>query len=269
MFERYTEKARRVIFFARYEASNIGGDSLDTPHLLLGLIREDKGLTRRLFGFPAGPAYDQFRAQVEKFAGGPKQGASVDMPLSEAAKRVLRVAEQEADALGHRYVGTEHLLLGLLAEKESFPGKLLAEHGFSLEQERQRLANELPDLRDAASGPEPAQPTRIHGGAWRAAYLNSVVALYRNFAWQRQAWKARDILVDRQTGRVMFYSGEQFDKSQFLLTRGGWNRDHCAICRWELTDGSIGYTNGRDWICTECYQKLLAPPITPLDDLYT
>jgi ATP-dependent Clp protease ATP-binding subunit ClpC len=116
MFERLTERARRALFFARDEASQLGSTSIDTEHLLLGFIREGKGLTRRLFA-DAGIGLDEIRDEVlRRVPAQPKTSTSAEIPFSAAAERVRQHAAQEADRLLHDYVGTEHLLLGLLSE---------------------------------------------------------------------------------------------------------------------------------------------------------
>lgn len=119
MFERLTERARRALFFARDETSQLGSTSIDTEHLLLGLIREGKGLTDRLFA-DAGIGFDEIRDEVlRRVPARSKTSTSAEIPVSAAAVRVLQHAAQEADRLLHDYVGTEHLLLGLLSEQGS------------------------------------------------------------------------------------------------------------------------------------------------------
>src|SRR6187455_2514644 len=116
VFERYTERARRVIFFARYEASQLGSHSIQTEHVLLGLIREGKGLTQRLLN-RGSLKMEDVRRQVEgRCRYGEHVSTTVEMPLSPEVKRVLALAQDEAEQLGHSYTGTEHLLLGLLRE---------------------------------------------------------------------------------------------------------------------------------------------------------
>src|SRR3954467_13335675 len=103
MFERFTEQARRVVFFARYEASQLGSIDIDTEHVLLGLIREGKGLTDRLF-IDAGIAVHEIRDEVlARGAAGAKPSTSAEMPFTPAAMRVLQHAAQEADRLSHDY----------------------------------------------------------------------------------------------------------------------------------------------------------------------
>src|SRR5271157_5115660 len=118
MFERYTEKARRVIFFARYEASQFGSPYIETEHLLLGLLREDKALANRFLRSHA--AVESIRKQIEGHtAPREKVSTSVDLPLSHECKRVLAYGAEEAERLTHKHIGTEHLLLGLLREEKS------------------------------------------------------------------------------------------------------------------------------------------------------
>ena len=98
MFERYTEKARRVIFFARYEASQFGSPYIETEHLLLGLIREDKALANRFLRSHA--AVESIRKQIEAHTTiREKVSTSVDLPLSHECKRVLAYAAEEAEAV--------------------------------------------------------------------------------------------------------------------------------------------------------------------------
>lgn len=139
MFERYTEKARRVIFFARYEASQFGSPYIETEHLLLGLLREDKALTNR---FLRGHGeVEAIRKQIEDHTTvREKVSTSVDLPVCEEAKRVLVYAADEAERLSHKHIGTEHLLLGLLREGGSFAAVILNEHGIRLSAVREELA---------------------------------------------------------------------------------------------------------------------------------
>ena len=112
MFERYTERARRVLFFARYEASQLGSISIETEHLLLGLIREGKGLTSRIFA-RSHLSLENIRKEIEgRTVFREKVSTSVEIPFSAETKRVLQFAAEEADRLLHNYIGTEHLLLG-------------------------------------------------------------------------------------------------------------------------------------------------------------
>ena len=151
MFEKYTEKARRVIFFARYEASQFGSPYIETEHLLLGLLREDKALTNR---FLRGHAQvEAIRKQIEDHTVmGEKVSTSVDLPLSNECKRVLAYAAEEAERLSHQHIGTEHLLLGLLREENSFAAQLLKERGIMLSRIREELAAKAHESSSAGGG---------------------------------------------------------------------------------------------------------------------
>ncbi len=139
MFERYTEKARRVIFFARYEASQFGSPYIETEHLLLGLLREDKALTNRFLRSHA--SVDSIRKQIEGHTTiREKVSTSVDLPLSNECKRVLAYAAEEAERLSHKHIGTEHLLLGLLREEKCFAAEILHERGLKLLAIREELS---------------------------------------------------------------------------------------------------------------------------------
>ncbi len=138
MFERYTEKARRVIFFARYEASQFGSPYIETEHLLLGLLREDKALTNRFLRSHA--SVESIRKQIEQHTTiREKVSTSVDLPLSNECKRVLAYAAEEAERLSHKHIGTEHLLLGLLREEKCFAAEILQERGLRLPAIREEL----------------------------------------------------------------------------------------------------------------------------------
>ena len=104
MFERYTEKARRVIFFARYEASQYGAASIESEHLLLGLLREDWALNKRILR-QKGTAED-IRKEIEgQITIGKRVSTSVEMPLSVESKHILNWAFEEAERLGDKHVG--------------------------------------------------------------------------------------------------------------------------------------------------------------------
>jgi uncharacterized damage-inducible protein DinB len=138
MFERYTEKAGRVIFFARYEAGNFGSPYIETEHLLLGVLREDKAVRNRFLQSHA--SVDSIRKQIEGHTTIRETiSTSVDLPLSNECNRVLAYAAEEAQRLSHEHIGTEHLLLGLLREEKCFAAAILQERGLQLEAIREEL----------------------------------------------------------------------------------------------------------------------------------
>jgi ATP-dependent Clp protease ATP-binding subunit ClpA len=139
MFERYTENARRVIFFARYEASEFGSPTIESEFLLLGLLRQSKDVVCRWLG--EGDWQTVLREEVGKRVYiGKRISTSVDLPLSNEAKRVLGYAAEEAERLGHPMIDTEHLFLGLLREPGSRCAKMLMEFGVDENVVRSTLA---------------------------------------------------------------------------------------------------------------------------------
>jgi ATP-dependent Clp protease ATP-binding subunit ClpC len=151
MFERYTEKARRVIFFARYEASQFGAPAIEPEHLLLGLMREDKTLTARFLA-RAQTSLEAIRNEIEGRAPlREKISTSVELPLAPETKRVLAFAHEESDRLQHRHIGTEHLLLGLLREERSMAAEILYDRGLRLNAVREEVS------RQAGADPRAAQ----------------------------------------------------------------------------------------------------------------
>jgi SAM-dependent methyltransferase len=129
MFERYTEGARRALFFARVEVSRRGGVALEPEHLLLGLLREPRGTVARLFdhtGLTADAVRDALAAGIVSATGVP---ISAEIRFSSAAKGALLAAVREADRLHDPFVGPEHLLVGLAADAQTGAGALLARHG--------------------------------------------------------------------------------------------------------------------------------------------
>ncbi|HEX3436411.1 MAG TPA: Clp protease N-terminal domain-containing protein [Pseudacidobacterium sp.] len=162
MFEQYTERARRVIFFSRYEASEFGSLYIESEFLLLALLRENKYVVIRWLG--EGDWQTILRNEVEKRVyRGPKTSTSVDLPLSNEAKRVLNYAAEEAERLKHKYIGTEHLFLGLLHDRESRTAKLLFDRGVNPDTVRETIARES---QHGSSAQEDAR-TGISGGGSR------------------------------------------------------------------------------------------------------
>jgi uncharacterized protein (TIGR03435 family) len=166
MFERFTERARRALFFARYEASQLGSAGIDTEHLLLGLIREGKGLITRLFA-DGGVAGDDIRAEVlGRVPRGPTISTSVEIPFSGAAKRALQYAAQEADGLSHDYIGTEHLLLGLLREQGSVAADVLTSRGLRLNRVREKIVDFLDNGEQRGHPGPPITPSNTFKWPW-------------------------------------------------------------------------------------------------------
>ncbi len=139
MFERYTEQARRVIFFARYEASHYGSRTIETEHILLGLLREDRGLAKWFPGEKAVAA--EIRSEIEgRITRGERISTSVEVPLSAECKKLLILAADVADRLGHHRVEPEHILIGLLGMEGSLAAQILMERGINAQPIQAELA---------------------------------------------------------------------------------------------------------------------------------
>lgn len=153
MFERYTEKARRTIFFGRYEASQFGSPYIESEHLLLGLLREDKVLANQFLHSHG--SVESIRKQVEGLTvSREKVSTSIDLPLSNECKRIIAYAAEEADKLSHKFIGTGHLFLGVLREQGCLAAKLLTERGVTLEAAREQIGSNPSEQ----LGPTPKSP---------------------------------------------------------------------------------------------------------------
>jgi hypothetical protein len=155
MFELYTEKARRVLFFARYEANQFGTPYIETEHLLLGLLREDNALAYRVLqsAATAGSVREQIERHHAKLQ---KVITAVDLPLSHESKRVLVYGAEESRRMNNKHIGTPHLLLGLLREEKCFAADLLRQRGLKLERVREEVMRSNPDaLETGTSRVEP------------------------------------------------------------------------------------------------------------------
>src|ERR1700730_9612245 len=146
MFERYTEKARRTIFFARYEASQFGCSCIETEHLVLGVLREGKALANQFLASEAVRHSITQRRKTDL-----KVSTSVDLPLSHESKRALAYAAEESERMNHKHIGTVHLLLGLLREEKSFAAQLLREQGLALDLVREQARQSDPPLAQGQS----------------------------------------------------------------------------------------------------------------------
>src|SRR6266498_998156 len=124
MFERFTERARQVVVFAQDEARTLKHDYIGTEHLLLGLLREEEGLAARLLdSFEM--TIEEARAQVARIVGRGETVTTGQIPFTPRAKKALEGALNEAVALGHNYIGTEHILLGIARVREGVAARIL------------------------------------------------------------------------------------------------------------------------------------------------
>src|SRR5438874_1951176 len=153
MFERFTEGARQVVVLATDEARGLRHNYIGTEHLLLGLLREEEGLAARALE-SLKISQDEVRAQVARIVGVGDDVTTGQIPFTPRGKKVLELAMREALSLGHRYIGTEHILLGVARENEGVAARIMLDFGVDAE----RIRNEVVRL---LGGPAvyPERPT--------------------------------------------------------------------------------------------------------------
>jgi len=142
MFERFTDRARRTVVLAQEEARLLQHNYIGTEHLLLGLIHEGEGVAAKALE-SLGIGLDAVRQQVEEIIGRGQQAPSGHIPFTPRAKKVLELALREAIQLGHNYIGTEHILLGLIREADGVAAQVLVRLGADLNRTRQRVIEVL------------------------------------------------------------------------------------------------------------------------------
>lgn len=210
MFERYTEKARRVIFFARYEASQYGSHYIEPEHLLLGLFREDRALVRRLLSERGGS--QSLRDEIEsRITRGERISTSVELPLSAEAKRILKMSAEEAERLGVKHIGTDHLLLGILREEKCLAAELLCERGLTLNWLREELAR-VPALNATDLGGELVSLSQVVN-SWSSG---DATAFARSFAPDGQ-------FVDPQ-GNLWIGPGGVHEGARLIFSDSSWKK---------------------------------------------
>jgi ATP-dependent Clp protease ATP-binding subunit ClpC len=139
MFERFTDRARRAGAMANQEAQRLGHDHIGTEHLLLGLLKEGNGRAATLLRDRYHIDLAKARQEVERLAHPPSNSTNPKLPYSERLRKVLQLAVEESSRLSKNYVGTEHLLLGLLHLHDGTAAKVLAGLGLQLDEVRQQL----------------------------------------------------------------------------------------------------------------------------------
>lgn len=209
MFERFTESARRLLFFARFEASALGSRAIGTEHLLLGLTRVGKGFGSRILS-EAGLTFESLSMLIEsRIARGERFPTSVEIPFSEDTKQVLHDAEEEADGLGHSFIGTEHLLLGLLRQTRGIAAAILGERHLRADDVRKKIRETLAGAAAAQGDESPSRATpetdghdirylvqRIHGLVDQLAQIMPIDSPAQHLA------EAIHIELDTLEGRI-------------------------------------------------------------------
>ena len=159
MFERFTDRARRVVVLAQEEARLLNHSYIGTEHILLGLIHEGEGVAAKALE-SLGISLEAVRSQVEEMIGQGGSSPSGHIPFTPRAKKVLELSLREALQLGHNYIGTEHILLGLIREGEGVAAQVLIKLGADLSRVRQQVIQLLSGYQGSGSRQEGASGPR-------------------------------------------------------------------------------------------------------------
>src|SRR5690348_8416539 len=204
MFERFTDRARRVVVLAQEEARLLNHSYIGTEHILLGLIHEGEGVAAKALE-SLGISLEAVRSQVEEIIGQGGSSPSGHIPFTPRAKKVLELSLREALQLGHNYIGTEHILLGLIREGEGVAAQVLVKLGADLSRVRQQVIQLLSGYPTQGSGsPEKAGATA--GGSGQETPSGSLVLdqFGRNLTQLAREKKLDPVIGrERETERVM------------------------------------------------------------------
>ena len=171
VFERFTDRARRVVVLAQEEARMLDHNYIGTEHILLGLIGEGEGVAAKALE-SLGISLEAVRQEVEEIIGRGQQAPPGHIAFTPRAKKVLELALREAQQLGHNYVGTEHILLGLIREGEGVAAQVLVKLGADLERVRQQVIQ----LLHGHQGKQPVDDGRRRGKRARARLMDDALA---------------------------------------------------------------------------------------------
>jgi ATP-dependent Clp protease ATP-binding subunit ClpC len=164
MFERFTERARQVVVLAQDEARTLKHNYIGTEHILLGLLREEEGLAARVLD-SLDITVEEVRAQVARIVGQGDEVTTGQIPFTPRAKKVLELALREALSLGHNYIGTEHILLGLVRENEGVAARILLD----FDADAEKIRNEIIRMLSGSAG----ERAPHKGEAWITVYCPS------------------------------------------------------------------------------------------------
>ena len=197
MFERFTERARQVVVLAQDEARALKHNYIGTEHLLLGLLREEEGLAAHVLeSFEI--TVEEVRAQVARIVGQGDEVATGQIPFTPRSKKVLELSLREALDLGHNYIGTEHVLLGLVRENDGIAARILL--GFDADAEKVR--NELLRRLSPARG-ETGEP-RL-GWEYGVRTLEGPTETWpaQLTAWRREGWELLTVVEEGGSRRAL------------------------------------------------------------------
>jgi len=212
MFERFTEKAIKVIMLAQEEARRLGHNFVGTEQILLGLIGEGTGVAAKVLK-SMGVNLKDARVEVEKIIGRGSGFVAVEIPFTPRAKRVLELSLEEARQLGHNYIGTEHLLLGLIREGEGVAARVLENLGVDLAKVRTQVIRMLGETAEVAAG----------GGGGKGSTKTPTLDEFGSNLTQQAADGKLDPVVGRQTEieRVIQILGRRTKNNPVLIGEPG------------------------------------------------
>ena len=191
MFERFTERARQVVVLAQDEARALKHNYIGTEHILLGLLREEEGLAARVLE-SLDITVEEVRAQVARIVGQGDEVTTGQIPFTPRAKKVLELALREALSLGHNYIGTEHILLGLVRENEGVAARILLDFDADAEKIRNEIIRML-------SGPGRRQGPGASGPAGEKSKSSKLLDQFGRNLTKQSAEGKLDPVVGRQT----------------------------------------------------------------------
>jgi ATP-dependent Clp protease ATP-binding subunit ClpC len=210
MFERYTESARRALFFARYEVCQLGGRRIEIEHLLLGVSRAANGVVARVLA-DADLSTETLRREIaRRTATLDRISASAEIPFSKSTQLTLQLAAEEADRLAHRYIGVEHLLLGVLREHDDVAAPILHSHGLKLDKVRTAIETMLAEPPPVPGSPEEAARHVGREIDQLKASLDSLAALSADSS---EAREIRQRIRDRLEELKRYFPNEDVTRS--------------------------------------------------------
>ena len=231
MFERFTDRARRVVVLAQEEARMLNHDYIGTEHILLGLIREGAGVAAKALE-SLGISLEAVRQQVEEIIGQGQQAPSGHIPFTRRAKKVLELSLREALQLGHNYIGTEHILLGLIREGDGVAAQVLVKLGADLNRVRQQVIRLLhgyqgkEELKTAHAelwpGPVGGSEHRLLSALQaRVSAIESRLAVIEQRAGTGPDTSDLDQQIEQVRGeRVAAADAEEYEQAALLRDRG-------------------------------------------------
>jgi len=198
VFERFTERARQVVVIAQSEARALKHNYIGTEHLLLGLLREEEGIAARvLMSFDV--TVEEVRAQVARIIGQGDEVVGGRIPFTPRSKKILELSLREALAVGHNYIGTEHILLGLMREGEGVAVRILLDFGASPAAVRDEVLRLLTSSRGEVGAPPPLN------WEYTVRTLEGPTETWPEqlTAWRREGWEVLTVVEEQGAHRAL------------------------------------------------------------------